>query len=433
MMVLFRATELLATFLETFILLSFIKTYTKRSNLLILVILSCIMTGIITYLNNFELFSNYTLVIGVLLNAAFVTLIFKIKPIVSFTIVLFYFQMIYIIDFSVLELLQLVYGDAITRSITTIGLTRFFFLIALKSILVISFFVFKRVFRNRHLSIDGKYFKWLLLCGIFNFGCTWFTTDSVLSNNLSRIKISIVLDWAFMFLFIITIMLITSWMTKTQRERDHSQIIAIRSQLLETNYKTMHTLYESNAQNYHDFNNHLLAIRELLRNNKISEAIQYTEHIAKPVQLLAQKSWSGIDVVDAIINDKHQRCVDQSIPIHISTSFPKNAPIESQDICAILANLLDNSIEACMSIPFQNKREINLVIQPVNNMLIIKVENSVKQNPLLANKHLLTTKSNSGLHGWGMQSIRTAVNKYSGFIEHLYKQNMFITLITIPL
>lgn len=433
MTVLFHATELLATFLEAFILFSLFRIYTKKPNLLIQIILSCIMTGFVTYLNSFELFSNYTLAISVTLYAVLIIFVFKIKPIISFTIVLLYFEIIYIFDFSALEILQLVYGNSVINSITSIGFTRFFFIIAMKLILVISFFVFRKVFRSKPFHINYKYFKWLLLCEIFNFACTWFTTDSILSENLWHIKISIIIDWAFMFLFIITILLIMYWKTKTQRDRDCNQIIAIRNQLLENNYKTMHALYEANAQNYHDFNNHLLAIRELIRNNRIQEAIEYTDHIARPAQVLFQKTWSGIDVVDAIINDKHQRCIDQHIRIHVSTSIPPNIPIESQDICAILANLLDNSIEACMSIASQNKREINLVIQPINNMLIIKVENSSKQNPLLVNKYLLTTKNDRSIHGWGTQSIRTAVNKYNGFIEHLYKRNMFITLITIPL
>lgn len=433
MTILFHAMELLATFLETFIIFSLTAVLTKKSRLLMRIILSCLLTGFVTYLNSFTMFSNYTQAISILLVAPLLILIFKVKPVVSFTLVLFYFEIIYIFDFSALEILQLLYGNSILKAITAIGFTRFLFLLIMKTILVASFFVVKKVCSNKKIWIGNQYCKWLLLCGLFSYACMWFTTDSVFSNNLWRIKISIIIDWAFMFLFIITIMLITYWMTKTQHERDQNQIIAIRNQLLESNYKTMHALYAENAQNYHDFNNHLLAIRELIRSNQIQSALTYTDQIAKPMQLLAQKTWSGIDVVDAIINDKYQRCVQSHISIHVSAKFPPNIQIEAQDICAILANLLDNSIEACMTLPRSENRSINFIVQPVNNMLIIKVENTVKENPLLENKNLFTTKNNKTLHGWGMQSIRAAVNKYSGFIEHLYKPNRFITMITIPL
>lgn len=431
MSIFYQAVEILATFLDNYISFSIVEVYTKQNHFRIKIIQSILITILISYLNSFLLFSNGTVFLTLCIWGIFFSLFFKIKPTVSFTIALFYLIIIDIADFSVLEFLQLFGGYGALQMMSKVGFSRSTLILSMKSILILSYLLLKKAFRKK-FPVDQVHFKWLLPSAIVVFLCVCYTTDSVFSNNLWRIKLSILMDWAFMFLFVLVLLRISSWMTKVQLERNNNRIIAIRNQMLENNYKSMHTLYQANARNYHDFNNHLLALRELIRNNHTAEAADYIHQIAQPFQDIAQRTWTGVDVVDAILNDKFERCKRNHITLSVSADFPPNFHMEFQDICAILSNLLDNSIEACMAILDETMRKIRLCIHPINKTLIIKVENTVKENPLLNNRNLKTTKSDSKMHGWGMQSVRAAVQQYDGFLQHVYKENLFVTIISIP-
>lgn len=101
-----------------------------------------------------------------------------------------------------------------------------------------------------------------------------------------------------------------------------------------------------NARLYHDLNNHLIALDHLLDDANIPEAKRYIAAIQEPVQILKKTHWTGDDVVDAVLNNKIQIMENRKIHYEIQTDFPDKTGIEAADLCTLLANLLDNAIEA---------------------------------------------------------------------------------------
>ena len=97
---------------------------------------------------------------------------------------------------------------------------------------------------------------------------------------------------------------------------------------------------------------------------------------------------------------------------------------------AILGNLLDNALEAVEGTE-GNLRFINLTIRRINEMLIIKLENGCKVTPAVADGDLQTSKTDKTLHGWGLQSVRTAAERYDGTIETEHSDHMFYTVVTL--
>ena len=60
-----------------------------------------------------------------------------------------------------------------------------------------------------------------------------------------------------------------------------------------------------------------------------------------------------------------------------NVDYPVDCHITSSDMVIILANLLDNAIEACSKIENSSERKIRLVIRRINAMVMIKVEKSL--------------------------------------------------------
>ena len=105
------------------------------------------------------------------------------------------------------------------------------------------------------------------------------------------------------------------------------------------------------------------------------------------------------------------------------------------DICTLLGNLLDNAIEACLKVD-NDKRYISLWIMPTVGTMSIIIENSVSDKVEIVRNTvaLRTTKSNKRLHGIGLESVKSIVEKYDGEIalsctENVFSVDIFMKLI----
>lgn len=98
----------------------------------------------------------------------------------------------------------------------------------------------------------------------------------------------------------------------------------------------------------------------------------------------------------------------------IHGEYPKDCKIDPVDLCTILTNLLDNAVEACMKQPEGEPREIQVTIRRLHQFIIIKIANSSIASPDIRNGKLHTSKKDGNLHGWGMRSVLSAVEKIRG-------------------
>ena len=111
--------------------------------------------------------------------------------------------------------------------------------------------------------------------------------------------------------------------------------------------------------------------------------------------------------------------------------FPHHTNLRSADLCAVLGNLLDNALEAAQQVPEKEERFVCLTIRRINQMLIIKVENSFCIPPVFGDGTLTTSKEKNGLHGWGLKSAQTAAEKYDGTVQTSYTDNIFRAVATL--
>jgi len=74
---------------------------------------------------------------------------------------------------------------------------------------------------------------------------------------------------------------------------------------------------------------------------------------------------------------------------------------------------------------------VDVIIKPVYNHLSIKVQNTVRENPLVANPGLKTTKKSTRFHGIGIKSIKQAIAKHDGEISFSFDDGLFCCVITL--
>jgi sensor histidine kinase YesM len=94
---------------------------------------------------------------------------------------------------------------------------------------------------------------------------------------------------------------------------------------------------------------------------------------------------------------------------------------------------LDNAIEAAQKVPNPSGRFISLTIRRINHMILIRVENSFEKAPMTEGGTLRTTKTEGGLHGFGVKSARAAAEKYDGTLQTSFEGNVFRAVATLSL
>lgn len=197
-------------------------------------------------------------------------------------------------------------------------------------------------------------------------------------------------------------------------------------------YRNQEVKEESTRQIWHDINNHLHCVKELIRNGYNTEATDYFVTLEKNIAMLRGDIHTGHLIIDTILTDKYTTAIAYGIKMVIKVQGGLAKGIEDMDLCTIYGNLLDNAIEACRKVE-QNTREILVRTEQVNQFILIEVINSKCEEIVEKNGRLMTTKQIKEGHGIGLSSVRQVVHKYEGellidYDEHTFKVQMFIPL-----
>lgn len=103
--------------------------------------------------------------------------------------------------------------------------------------------------------------------------------------------------------------------------------------------------------------------------------------------------------------------------------------IPAVDLCTMLSNVLDNSIEACEKLSSSDSAIIAVKCAVVQNVQVIKIS-----NPTLDNKNFTeTSKLDKDNHGFGLYNIRRTVEKLGGEMKIPKQFPEFILELEFPI
>lgn len=207
-------------------------------------------------------------------------------------------------------------------------------------------------------------------------------------------------------------------------KRNEIKIVNNQNKMIEKNYNEMILLYQKRDRIFHDMKNHLSVLSMLISDKDLKRAEEYINKINAPILELEHKRFTGNKIVDIILNDKAEKAKVSNIEFDIRVNELTEGVVQDIDWCAILANVLDNAIEACCKI-LNGKRYIELYIMQNDCTTFIEISNTYNGDMNLKDKKLISDKSNKGLHGIGMESVRNAVEKYDGVFEYSWSEGIF--------
>ena len=237
--------------------------------------------------------------------------------------------------------------------------------------------------------------------------------------------------WTILSVVLLMSVLVLRLNRQYEVEKELARLKSQQAELLERDYTALNHAYGINAKLFHDFHNHIGVLRQFLSHGKTNEAMEYLDELRAPVQEMTDTVWTGDETLDYLINSKAVAAKEYGITYQVQVEFPHHTNLQSADLCAIVGNLLDNALEAAKQGNGLKQPWIHLTIRRINQMLVIKAENSFSTVPIEKDGALQTSKKEAGLHGWGLKSVRAAAEKYDGMVQTSYTKDTFRAVVTL--
>lgn len=189
--------------------------------------------------------------------------------------------------------------------------------------------------------------------------------------------------------------------------------------------------YQETRRLWHDFHNHLLAVKALYSSGNAEEAEKYIDDLAAFGNYHLLPAKTGSNAVDLLLFQKYQRALDMgySIRFTIGCCLTRHH-LKDYDLCSLLGNLLDNAMESCQSLSSVDPL-ICLRMEEMGSMLFISCRNPFEGERTEAGGHFPTTKKNKAGHGLGLQSVRQICRKYKGSLEIDTADHLFLIKILL--
>ena len=135
-------------------------------------------------------------------------------------------------------------------------------------------------------------------------------------------------------------------------------------------------------------------------------------------------------IITVLLSEKIALAKKEGITFSVQVQEVPFEIVSELDWVTILGNVLDNAIESCTR-SHKNECSINLYIHKYQNIIIIRIENTLAEKPVVENERFKSSKE--GHLGVGISNVKEAVEKYGGEINFSYDENIFKTRIIIPI
>lgn len=211
-------------------------------------------------------------------------------------------------------------------------------------------------------------------------------------------------------------------------ESEKKSAIALLSKQVENQieyYEKINKIYGEFRSFRHDYKNHVLCLRGLIAADKKSEALEYMDTIQDMSSVGKNKYNTGNIIIDALLSDKSEKAEKVNTKLEFSGIVPTSG-ISNADLCIIIANAVDNAIEACSKDESQNEKIIKTEADFKQGYFFFNSVNPIFEEVKFKGKNkVVTSKNDKEHHGFGVANIVHTAEKYDGTADISTENNEF--------
>lgn len=158
----------------------------------------------------------------------------------------------------------------------------------------------------------------------------------------------------------------------------------------------------------------------------------FVEDVSDLISIYDAGVQTSNEALDVILTEKSLLCQSRGIGLTCTADGRAISFMAEQDVYSLFGNALDNAIEAAEKVSDPDRRLIDVSARSVGKMAVIQVRNFYDGELVLANGVPQTTKTDGGLHGYGMRSLRLIAERYGGSVSVDAQDGMFRLHVLLP-
>lgn len=293
----------------------------------------------------------------------------------------------------------------------------------------LSFLVVALIIRKYHppLSVGKQARAWVSLSVVFPLSTLLIIWQIYTFPNEQQI-------WHFCLLILdvvdVVFLLLLDHLEQSAVNREKLIAAAERAHVQDENIQALSQAYAGQRKMTHDYRTQLSTLSALLEQGNLEEAqsflsemkVHQSEHI-----LLVNTHNAAID---AVLNQKGYIAQRQGIDMRFRVNDLSVLKLPRVDVTIVLANLLDNSMEACIQMP-ESERWVSVQILYGQGLLSISIINPSRPVQIVGGQ-IATTKPEPLLHGYGLRNVGDILDRYHAEYTFLFENGRFIFTVDWP-
>ena len=340
--------------------------------------------------------------------------------------------MIFLINIPVMLIFSGILNSSVHTTIYMQGFIRIVILVLTKVLYFLLTFAFYKWYKHnlKHADFRLNNFEWfsMLLLSAISFAIGLY----IFQTNINQFK-PIVITVSSLTALAINALVLHCLLRSAQNRYKAEEIkfYQLENQAMKTNLDNYIKQEAEISKIKHDMENVALTTTTLLQEHDYAKLEKHFSQIINDLQVTDILHTDIKNVyLNAIIQQKYTKCKSKIKNVNFTCAadetFRKKeeiANIDIIDLCTIIANLLDNAIEAYTEC---NDYDIRINLDYINNSYRIEISNTIKGSVLSGNKTLKTSKSDTKNHGIGIKSVKSRAEKYNGKTEFTEENGQFV-------
>lgn len=289
--------------------------------------------------------------------------------------------------------------------------------------LLLFYYIYKKTLylHLKDISISSTYYIIGILIGIAGSFISSYSTILFREEyQYLSIVMYIMLSTLTEFTYILGLVVLFSDVMRIQYRNE----LYLKDSLLHTTRDYYHVLENQITEIRkikHEMKQHFLTLDHYMETQEYEKAQDYIQKNIDHLSHTPAIYDVGNDLLNATITHIQQT---YHIPLICQGSIPLASPYAEDDLCIIIANLLENAMEYCQRA--SSHLTVTLTFRTYQSHLIIHCENPIEESIDIEHLGTFTSKSDTKHHGFGIQNIKDIVTHYNGTINFDSTNHIFI-------
>ena len=304
-------------------------------------------------------------------------------------------------------------------------------LAVLDTLIIIAFRRFAApLFRDNQSTESWKRLMFAPISGAAALGVFYYLTDFT-AQNMTTLSI---FTACYIALFLSDVLALHSLRISIRAAEAEERLENANRILLsqKEQYKNLSDSIAQTRQARHDLRHHLNAISGMVQADDKESLQLYLAQYGRTLPNNEDTFYTGNYTADMIVGHYLTLAKQNGIRVDFSFHIPEDCFIRDTDLCVLMGNCLENSIDACRKLP-EEKRCLRVESAVKNKYLAITIANSYDGKTSMQNSAYLSDKRGRRNVGIGLESVEAVVRNYNGEMKIQGENGVFTVYIMLKM